>query len=232
MLNVLIVEDNPISAKVLEHTLDRYGYEIHTAKDGDQALTYLDAHPEVELVITDISMPNADGFELIRNIKERPELNELPILVCTSHRPSNVSAKLPMDGWKYIFKPIRAESLIQKVKEATSQHRSILQSPDQTMRQVGMDSQAFLEIIDEFLRLVSDKITRLEVYLKQMSGDPVELQDLMEGAKLIRADRVTDLLEKLQRLGAGVNTETWRSIYSRLLRELKATQHYLTLYSA
>jgi len=231
-MNVLIVEDNPISAKVLEHTLDRHGYESYTAKDGDQALEYLDGHPEVELVITDLSMPKADGFALIRNIKDRPELNEIPILVCTSQRPANVNQNLPMEGWKYIFKPIRAESLMQKVKELTSQHRAILQSPDQTMQQVGMDSQAFLEVLDEFLKIVKDKIERLEANLKEDPIEILDLQDLLEGAKLIRADRVLDLLENLSRLGVRANLETIQSLYSRLLRELKATQHYLTLYAS
>ena len=231
-MNVLIVEDNPISAKVLEHTLDRHGHESYTTRDGDQALEYLEAHPEVQLVITDISMPKTDGFELIRNIKDRPELTDIPILVCTSQRPANVNQKLPMDGWKYIFKPIRADNLMQKVKELTSQHRSILQSPDQTMEQVGMDSQAFLEILDEFLKIVKDKIERLEAILKGDSVETLDLQDLMEGAKLIRADRVLDLVEKLSRLGSGAKKETIQPLNSRLLRELKATQHYLTLYAS
>jgi CheY-like chemotaxis protein len=231
-MNVLIVEDNPISAKVLEHTLDRHGYESYTAKDGDQALEYLNTHPEVELVITDISMPKVDGFELIRNIKERPDLTEIPILVCTSQRPANVNQRLPMNGWHYIFKPIRAESLMQKVKEVTAQNRAILQSPAQTMEQVGMDSQAFLEVLDEFLKIVKDKIAQLAARIKEGSVKLLDLQDLMEGAKLIRADRVLDLLEDLNRLGGGAKIETIQSLYSRLLRELKATEHYLTLYAA
>ena len=86
-MNVLIVEDNPISATVLEHTLDKHGYETITAHDGEQALTYLESHPEIELVITDLMMPKTDGVELVRRIKERDEWNTIPILVCTSMRP-------------------------------------------------------------------------------------------------------------------------------------------------
>jgi CheY-like chemotaxis protein len=47
-MNVLIVEDNPITLKLLEHTVDKYGYETHSAKDSDQALECFDALPEMQ----------------------------------------------------------------------------------------------------------------------------------------------------------------------------------------
>jgi CheY-like chemotaxis protein len=231
-MNVLIVEDNPISAKVLEHTLDKYGYETLTAHDGDQALEYLESHPEIQLLITDIMMPKTNGVELIRKIKERHEWSELPILVCTSLKPTSINNAIPMQGWKYLFKPIKADSLMQMVKEAISQQRAVLQNPDQTMAQIGMDSQAFLEILDEFLKIVKDKIALLEERVKQQSDDPVDLQDLLEGANLVRADRVADVLERLNRVGTGTKRESIHSMYPLLLRELKSMQHYLTLYSS
>ena len=47
-MNVPIVEDNPITLKMLEHRLDKNGYETHSAKDGEQALECFDAHPEMQ----------------------------------------------------------------------------------------------------------------------------------------------------------------------------------------
>ena len=231
-MNVLIVEDNPISAKVLEHTLDKYGYETLTAHDGDQALEFLESHPEIELLITDIMMPKTNGVELVRKIKERHEWSELPILVCTSLKPTSINNAIPMQGWKYLFKPIKADSLIRMVKEAISQQRAVLQTPDQTMAEIGMDSQAFLEILDEFLKVVKDKIALLEERIKQPSDAPLDLQHLMESAKLVRADRVIDVIERLNRVRDGTKRESIRSMYPLLLRELKAMQHYLTLYAS
>jgi len=231
-MNVLIVEDNPISAKVLEHTLDKYGYETLTAHDGDQALEYLESHPEIELLITDIMMPKTNGVELVRKIKERYEWSELPILVCTSLNPTSINNAIPMPGWKYLFKPIKADSLMQMVKAAISQQLAVLQNPDQTKAQIGMDSQAFLEILDDFLKVVKDKIALLEERIEQQSDAPLDLQHLMEGARLVRADRVIDVLERLNRVGAGTKRESIRSMYPLLLRELKSLQDYLTLYSS
>ena len=232
MMNVLIVEDNPVSSRVLEHMLDKHGYETLTAHDGEQALEYLESHPEIELVITDLVMPKTDGFELVRIMKERPEWSELPILVCTSQNPVNAKDRRFTEGLKYVIKPIRADTLLQKVKEASAAKRKVLQDPDNTMSLIGMDSPAFLEIIDEFSKIVGIKISQLEQQIKESSDAPLDLQDLVEGAKLLRAERVTDILSRLTSSSAKKNPDLIRSMYPVLLRELKATQHYLTLYSS
>jgi len=230
-MNVLIVEDNPISATVLEHTLDKQGYETITAHDGEQAITCLESHPEIELVITDIMMPNADGVELVRRIKERDDWNEIPILVCTSLRPEYVNHRLTGQGWKYLFKPIRANSLIQKVNEAFAQNRKILHEPELTMSQIGIDSKAFVEVLDKFSQAVSDTIIRLEQQVEDTSQEPMDLQDLLEGAKLIRAERLTDILTSLEHCPNGRKREMFRSKRPLLLRQLKAMQYHLKLYT-
>src|SRR5258707_14599912 len=109
-MNILIVEDNPISATVIEHTLDKHGYETLTAHDGGEALGYLESHPEIELIITDLVMPNTDGVELVRRIKERKEWNAIPILVCTSMRPENANERLAGQDCKFVLKPIKSET--------------------------------------------------------------------------------------------------------------------------
>ncbi len=231
-MNVLIVEDNPVSAKVLEHTLDKHGYETLTARDGDQALECLEKHPEIELLITDLVMPNMDGVELVKKIRDRPEWCELPILVCTSKKPEAVNQWLPGQGWKYLFKPIRAESLMHRVKEAFAQQRPIVQTPDQTMSEIGMDSQAFCEILDEFAKIVKTKIDVLEKQIHEKAWEPLVMDDLIEGAKLVRAERVMAVLSRLDQGGAARKSDLLSSLYPLLLRELKAMHHYLTLYAS
>jgi CheY-like chemotaxis protein len=231
-MNVLIVEDNPISSKVFEHTLDKYGYETLTARDGEEALKFLDAHAEIELIITDIIMPKTDGIELVRKIKERPEWSEIPILVCTSVKPESLNNSIPMKGWKYVFKPIRADGLMQKVKEAFAQQKPALETPEQTMSRIGIDALAFREILEEFSKLVEDKIARLEQQIKEGSEEPLPLQDLLEAARLVRAERLMDVLEKLDRCPMGGEREMVRATYPLLLRELKMTRHYLEIYTS
>jgi CheY-like chemotaxis protein len=231
-MNVLIVEDNPISAKVLEYTLDKHGYDTLTARDGEEALEYLASHAEIDLVITDLVMPKIDGAELVRAIKERPEWSNLPVLVCTSMRPESVSNLLQSAGERYLFKPISADKVIQLVNEAFAQQRPVMQDLNHTMSQVGVQAQAFLEILDEFLKVVRDKITLLEQRLKESSADPLDLRDLSEGATLLRAERILDILKQLDRSAVGKTPEMVGSMYAVLLRELKALENCLTLYTS
>lgn len=229
-MNVLLVDDNPISSKVLQCILGKYGHLTYSAKDGEQALKYLDARPEIQLVITDIVMPKTDGFELVRRIKDRPELKDLPILLCTSQSPASVQSRLPMDGWKYLFKPIRADSLIQKVNEAFAQKRKFLQDPDLTREQIGIDCEAFAEVVNNFSETVNEAINQLEQQAEDASQEPLDLKDLLEGAKLIRAERLMDILTSLEHSPYGRMREMIRTTYPVLLRDLKAMQHHLTGY--
>jgi len=231
-MNVLIVEDNLISATVLEHTLDKHGYETLTANDGDQALAYLESHPEIDLVITDLVMPNTDGIELVRKIKERDEWQAIPILVCTSMRPDSANHRLTGQGWKYVLKPIKADSLIQKVNEAFAQQRKVLQDPELTMAQIGIDADAFAEVVDKFAETVNQTINRLEQQTEDGLQEPVELKNLFEGAKLVRAERLTDLLYRIEHCPDGRKQEMIHSSCPVLLRELKAMQYQLNLYTS
>jgi CheY-like chemotaxis protein len=231
-MNVLIVEDNLISATVLEHTLDKHGCETLTANDGDQALAYLESHPEIDLIITDLVMPNTDGIELVRKIKERDEWHAIPILVCTSMRPENANHRLTGQGWKYVLKPIKADSLIQKVNEAFAQQRKVLQDPELTMEQIGIDADAFAEVVDRFAETVNQTINRLEQQTEDGLQEPVDLKDLFEGAKLVRAERLTDLLYSIEHCPDGRKPEMIRSSRPVLLRELRAMQYQLKLYTS
>lgn len=231
-MQVLIVEDNPISATVLEHTLDKHGYETLTAHDGEQALTILESHPEIELVITDLVMPKTDGVELVAKIRERSEWNAIPIFVCTSTRPEKAQHQLNGRVAKYLIKPIMANSLIQKVNEAFAQKRQILQDPKLTMAQIGIGSDAFAEVVDKFADSVNDAVNLVERQRDDTAREPLDLKNLLEGATLLRAERLIDIVTTLERSPRSRQPETMRSTIPSLLRELKAMQYHLKLYTS
>ena len=74
---ILVVDDEPQIGRVLRTGLKTHGYDVRVAADGLSALeTFNDWHPD--LVVTDLSMPNLDGLELCRRLRE---LSQLPIIV-------------------------------------------------------------------------------------------------------------------------------------------------------
>jgi CheY-like chemotaxis protein len=80
-LKVLLVDDESAIISVLMRKLEDGGFDVITANDGIEALAYLH-RGEFDLLITDIIMPNLDGFSLIKRLRE--EKNPIPIIVATS----------------------------------------------------------------------------------------------------------------------------------------------------
>lgn len=80
---ILVVDDSASVRKFVSVSLEMQGFSVITASDGMEALEKLPGE-EVNLVITDLNMPNMDGFELIKTLRENPAYKELPIIVLTS----------------------------------------------------------------------------------------------------------------------------------------------------
>jgi len=83
-LAVLVVEDDRDSLDVLETMLRSCGAEVLGSRTARGALVYIDTTPKLDVVITDISMPDMDGTELARRIRRHPTASRLPILAITA----------------------------------------------------------------------------------------------------------------------------------------------------
>ncbi len=85
-VEILVVEDSPTQAEQVKHYLTARGYTVTVARDGKEALAEaLKRKPA--LVITDVVMPEMDGYTLCKEIKSRPTLKDVPVLLLTySHK--------------------------------------------------------------------------------------------------------------------------------------------------
>jgi DNA-binding NtrC family response regulator len=100
---ILVVDDEPNLRRVLSAQLERDGYDVHTAEDGEQALAMLREH-HIDLVITDLRMPKLDGMELLRRIVGMDE--EPPVVMLTAHGTvDNAVEALKTGAFDYITKP-------------------------------------------------------------------------------------------------------------------------------
>jgi two-component system, chemotaxis family, chemotaxis protein CheY len=80
---ILAVDDSATVRKFVSVALTMQGFTVVTACDGMDALEKL-PHQQVDLVITDLNMPNMDGFELIKALRENPTYKGLPVVILTS----------------------------------------------------------------------------------------------------------------------------------------------------
>ncbi len=81
--HVLVVDDNPDKLSLLEAALSMAGYEVSTARDGEEGLAAVASFPP-DLVIADIMMPRMDGYELARRIRDNPQTRFIPIILQTA----------------------------------------------------------------------------------------------------------------------------------------------------
>jgi DNA-binding NtrC family response regulator len=113
---ILVVDDEPNLRRVLRAQLERDGYDVHTAEDGEQALALLREH-HIDLVISDLRMPKIDGMELLRRIAASDEA--IPVIIITAHGTvDNAVEALKTGAFDYVTKPFDQAEVRTVVRKA------------------------------------------------------------------------------------------------------------------
>ncbi len=81
---LLVVDDDPAIREFLKNRLTMEGYEVSDAENAEKALERLQEHPDTDLILLDVIMPGASGFDLLRTIKEDPRYNQIPVIMVTA----------------------------------------------------------------------------------------------------------------------------------------------------
>ncbi len=223
-MSILVVEDNPVSAKIIEFNLAKKGHETKVVQSGKEALECLESMPEIQLVITDIMMPEMDGLELLAKIKERPEWMDIPVIMCTFLADMETVRKAIEAGCRhYILKPIKASQLLEKVEEALVQEKPVLKAKNEVISRIGLDSRSYKDILESFAAQVREALSMLEKGAEGKSGPEISLilSNLSEGAALIGAERLKAMLDKHGQRAPDGTMKILDSEYPLLLRELK-----------
>ncbi len=113
---ILVVEDNPDNMYVLDHLLTRKGYTVRQATRGDEAIAQIERYRPA-LVLMDMQMPGMDGYSVVRELRRRPELADLPVIAVTaSTMPGDREQTLAAGCTDYIAKPISPRALLDLVE--------------------------------------------------------------------------------------------------------------------
>ncbi len=110
---ILIVDDSESIREVVNFTLENAGYNVLVGVDGKDALKYFDGKNVIDLLITDLYMPNMDGIGLIKAVRQDDNYKRIPILFLTteSQREKKMEAKnAGATGW--IIKPFVPAKLL------------------------------------------------------------------------------------------------------------------------
>lgn len=113
---ILVVDDSETVRQVLQMTLANSGFHVVEAEDGHDALDKL-AHNSIDMMITDLNMPNMDGLDLIKQVRQAGAHRFTPIVMLTtesSEEKKLAGREAGASGW--IVKPFKPEQLLKVVK--------------------------------------------------------------------------------------------------------------------
>jgi two-component system chemotaxis response regulator CheY len=117
---IMVVDDSATVRKFVSVALNMQGFTVTTACDGMDALEKLPA-AAVDLVITDLNMPNMDGFELIRALRGNEQLRNLPVIILTSLTdPDSREEGKKLGVTSYLTKPFSLEKVQYEVAKYVS----------------------------------------------------------------------------------------------------------------
>jgi signal transduction histidine kinase len=103
---IIVVDDDVILREVMSEQLKSLGWAVLTAADGEAAIGILTS-TSLDLAIVDLNMPNVDGFELLRYIRQSPRTIDLPVIVCTSlNDPGAIERAYRLGASSFVTKPI------------------------------------------------------------------------------------------------------------------------------
>ncbi len=214
---VLVAEDNPINQELIKAMLTRVGVQVTTALDGEQALRELQS-AEFDAVLMDCQMPDIDGHEATRRIRQRPAWAQLPVIAVTaSAMPGERDKALAAGMNAYLIKPLAMADLYRTLCQVLD---SQAPSPSAAAMETGalladngldmtaglaqtMGNQALYQrLLTLFAQQESDFCRRFDEVLR--GGQPREarrmLGNLRTSASALGAHQIVNACNELDRL--------------------------------
>ncbi|WP_374316558.1 PleD family two-component system response regulator [Aquabacterium sp.] len=113
---ILLVDDSKTELHVLSELLNKHGYKVRTAENGEEAMRRLQEE-KPDLILMDVVMPGQNGFQLTRAITRDPAFADVPVIICTSKNQETDRVWGMRQGARdYVVKPVNPDELLAKIK--------------------------------------------------------------------------------------------------------------------
>jgi len=208
-LKILIAEDDPVTAKILENNIKNWGYKVITTRDGAEAWRAVKDN-SIRLAIFDWMMPKMNGLELCRKIREEKKEKYLYIILLTSRdRHEDTVKGLSSGADDYIVKPfhhLELKARLETGKRIIDLENRLIQSQKQLEELASKDSLTHLWNRRTIISLLADEIKR-----SQREHKPL-------GVLMIDVDRFKEINDTY---GHYVGDEVLTAVTSRLKRRVR-----------
>lgn len=165
---LLVVEDNSDILRLLETTLTFKGYHVVTARNGNEALEAIEQE-RPSVIITDILMPQMDGFSLVHHLRLNPSTRDIPVvfLSATYVTPEDKNFALTLGVIQFIEKPVNFEEFLPAIEKLLSMEARSTQTPlDETEFYTQYRKRLETKLVQK-----NTQITRAERLLETLSEE-------------------------------------------------------------
>lgn len=174
---ILIVDDMPKNVQVLGQILAEQGFNIFIATSGFQALKAVEKKMP-DLILLDISMPEMDGFEICKQIKEQDKYSEIPIIFLTARTETeDILKAFAVGGVDYITKPFNIPELLARVNQQLA-----LKEKTEDLRKTNESNKALLRVLLHDLRNPIVAIDSINQIFSKNQEVYIEMNDILQQA--------------------------------------------------
>jgi DNA-binding response OmpR family regulator len=122
---ILVVDDDAVTARFIASLLRENGYDVLVAEDGAHALELVDRH-ELAMVVSDLVMPYRDGYSVLRAIRRNEKFHDLPVLLLSMRdREEDIVKGLEEGADDYVVKPFNARELLARIRKILNRKRKV-----------------------------------------------------------------------------------------------------------
>jgi len=246
-VRILVAEDNPMNQKLAVTLLKKAGYSVDAVETGRRVIEILN-RTAYHLVLMDVQMPEMDGFETTRAIREREgKKQHTPIIAMTAHAMKGDRERCLQAGMDdYISKPIEPQELFDAIKKWTSScdHKKVIAGQeksenDDTLKGIPLnleialsrfdgDKEFFMEMLQKFLNYAPERLQILDEAVKKGDAKVLEKEahSIKGAAGNLGAKPIADLTLKLELIGRTGDLADAKELILNLRAELKHLEEY------
>jgi len=194
---ILVVEDDPSIAELLRYNIEKSGYGVTVAEDGEKGLD-LARRSRPDLVILDLMLPGIDGIEVCQSIRRDLRLADVPIIMLTARTSeTDVVVGLTVGADDYVPKPFSPSVLIARIRALDRRVRGRSRPREvQAFGALSIDKSAYKALVDGKDVYLTNTEFRLLVAFAERPGRALsrsELLDLAIGEEIFVIDRTIDV---------------------------------------
>ena len=194
---ILIVDDAPVDAIVLKNMLAHAGYQALIARNGVEALEVMEKHPEIALVVSDVSMPEMDGVELLQAIREHEDIATLPLMfVSAAADVGTVKSAVSLGPAGYVLKPVLEPSrVLERIRQALVGQTPVIEEQDVVRARTGLGAHEFRSACQALVKVIESGADDTAASPGSGGGGP-GLTDLEMLARTVGAARLCEALSR------------------------------------